>query len=904
MGKALRKSHSLTSTGLDDLCARFIINLPAEDLSSVARICFQVEEAQWFYEDFIRPTDATLPAMSLKVFCLRIFQHCPLLSRFSAESQMAAFDEFLKYKERIPVRGAIMLNQEMDSAVLVKGWKSGSSWSFPRGKINKDEDDLDCAIRELWEETGYDVRGAGHLILDDDHLGQPLDVIMREQHLRYYVFRGVPMDTVFEPKTRKEISKIQWYPLSDLPGYNVKKGKQFHTLTAKVNVSRFYMVAKFLPMLQKWIVQEKAREARRISGILPATSTNQNDLITAEEYIGDTDYAAYASEFAGQVNGSAKYHENQSNLQGTENALKALLKIQPLLEQSYGERNVGLPQSSSNALLALLKPSVEQHRPLRTPSEAIIEQPLLPDTPKLPQHQQSSPFRAPPPSFPVPSHSLQYKPEQLQHYHSWNNEFSREQHSKRYLPMQQQKMSYSSEPLQHPQPLPPQVQRAVFSSQTVQDSSGSRQVDLQDRPLSRSTYTHQSYATPTPHHQPADMTLRPTHPETQAQPTLSTSSSKLPLTQHTLSLLNAFKAQAVQVPESVDRLEQRHGEIVTSSLPYNSRTLQHMQQPTALSSAPQHATSLNANKFAGGQDHVDKLLGLFKSPPAAKAQSYNIMPTTHLVAETADLGSSSSNLLARPAMPPATKPINEALLNLFNSSKVSDNVTRDAITTNLQPAASDYSNVFDLSRGDPMSSTTQDGSRASIYDDVQGQSSSQATGFRPSAILQRSSQIHSSPYAIELSATPLQSVPMQSSSIGATSDLSFRPAILKNPSPLSYVARALPSSTTVSEVPARSRSPIRNVPFSAQNMAQKQALLSLFGSPASPGSPAFRGQNSPALTKLTHVAAPSSAPRSRVGSLAGQTTSHEQRMSSSVNNKTADQNFLLGFLGQQVAKGK
>ena len=32
--------------------------------------------------------------------------------------------------------------------VLVKGWK-GSSWSFPRGKKNKDEEDHACAIREV-----------------------------------------------------------------------------------------------------------------------------------------------------------------------------------------------------------------------------------------------------------------------------------------------------------------------------------------------------------------------------------------------------------------------------------------------------------------------------------------------------------------------------------------------------------------------------------------------------------------------------------------------------------------------------------------------------------------------------------------------------------------------------------
>ena len=97
-----------------------------------------------------------------------------------------------------------MLNEAMDQCVLVKGWKSGAKWSFPRGKINKDEKDLDCAIREVYEETGYDIKDAGLVPGEDD--AKFIEVSLREQHMRLYVFRGVPMDTYFAPRTRKEIS--------------------------------------------------------------------------------------------------------------------------------------------------------------------------------------------------------------------------------------------------------------------------------------------------------------------------------------------------------------------------------------------------------------------------------------------------------------------------------------------------------------------------------------------------------------------------------------------------------------------------------------------------------------------------------------------------------------------------
>jgi 8-oxo-dGTP pyrophosphatase MutT (NUDIX family) len=33
--------------------------------------------------------------------------------------------------------------------LLVKGWKASSGWGFPKGKINQDEPEPTCAIREV-----------------------------------------------------------------------------------------------------------------------------------------------------------------------------------------------------------------------------------------------------------------------------------------------------------------------------------------------------------------------------------------------------------------------------------------------------------------------------------------------------------------------------------------------------------------------------------------------------------------------------------------------------------------------------------------------------------------------------------------------------------------------------------
>lgn len=51
----------------------------------------------------------------------------------------------------------MLLNEDWTKVLLVKSyWKSGSSgaWGFPKGKIDQDEEKVDCAVREVLEEVG------------------------------------------------------------------------------------------------------------------------------------------------------------------------------------------------------------------------------------------------------------------------------------------------------------------------------------------------------------------------------------------------------------------------------------------------------------------------------------------------------------------------------------------------------------------------------------------------------------------------------------------------------------------------------------------------------------------------------------------------------------------------------
>ena len=228
-------ANQLVDHVLEDLLVRFVINVPDEDLSSIERVFFQVEEAQWFYSDFCRQLNPALPGMKMKRFAPAMLSKCPLLWKWGDPAD--ALSQFGKYKRSIPVRGIALMNEDLSKIVLVQGSES-LSWSFPRGKISKDESDLECAIREVREETGFDAR---------DYVNEK-DVIERNvygKNFKIFLAKGVPVDFPFEPLVRNEIAKIQWFDVKAL----AKMTKQ--------TPNKFFIVNPFLKPLNSWINKNK-----------------------------------------------------------------------------------------------------------------------------------------------------------------------------------------------------------------------------------------------------------------------------------------------------------------------------------------------------------------------------------------------------------------------------------------------------------------------------------------------------------------------------------------------------------------------------------------------------------------------------------------------------------------------
>ncbi|BCR99604.1 decapping enzyme complex catalytic subunit DCP2 [Aspergillus luchuensis] len=525
---------------LDDLCVRFIINLPREELESVERICFQVEEAQWFYEDFIRPLDPALPSLSLKAFALRIFQHCPLMSQWSHYHHITAFSEFLAYKTRVPVRGAIMLNDDMDEVVLVKGWKKGANWSFPRGKINKDEKDIDCAIREVYEETGFDVREAG--LVQDEKDVKFIEITMREQHMRLYVFRGVPQDAHFEPRTRKEISKIEWYKLSELP--TLKKSKQQDQGFAVANANKFYMVAPFMHPLKKWIAQQKRLEGKTPGGPkLPM----QNDMS-----IDEASHAVH-SFTPNQAAAEMATPSDLPELASTQDAsahLKRLLNINNLVPSGNTSPIIHAPvsgpsASKSNALLELLRTgsSRESLPQANIPEQQSMPAPLPGSVPPVsrpypamgffPGFPQQGPHVGVPPSlpsYPQPNHGpVPHLPASIA------NAMPHGQLNQRPLSA-----------------APPGPSGSVHGTFPPQQSLASH-FHKDTGSLAELAPAPQSQAAPAPYHRTGDPQFSQSGHPSQALGATVPPARNLPppkLTSHSLALLNVFKDDSTKTPKT------------------------------------------------------------------------------------------------------------------------------------------------------------------------------------------------------------------------------------------------------------------------------------------------------------------------------------------------------------------
>ncbi|NWW79317.1 DCP2 hydrolase, partial [Climacteris rufus] len=255
--------------------SRFILHIPSEERDNAIRVCFQIELAHWFYLDFYMQNAPGLPQCGIRdfakadilfitvtVFSAALFSHCPFLLP-QGEDVQKVLDEWKEYKMGVPTYGAIILDETLENVLLVQGYLAKSGWGFPKGKVNKEEAPHDCAAREVFEETGFDIKD---YICKEDYI----ELRINDQLARLYIIPGVPKNTKFNPKTRREIRNIEWFSIDKLPCH-----RSDMTPKSKLGLApnKFFMAIPFIRPLREWISRRNGGSSESDNGFSSSGST-------------------------------------------------------------------------------------------------------------------------------------------------------------------------------------------------------------------------------------------------------------------------------------------------------------------------------------------------------------------------------------------------------------------------------------------------------------------------------------------------------------------------------------------------------------------------------------------------------------------------------------------------------
>jgi len=134
-----------------------------------------------------------------------------------------AFNEYkninnkpLEKQSQIKRGGIIFLNKgdeyNQTKFIVVRGKDSGI-WSFPKGRMDENEDEEVCAIREVYEETGIKI---------DSLKGKERIKIGRNTYFIVYV-NNIEEYNEFSIKDKYEVDIVEWKSFSELKNMSCNK---------------------------------------------------------------------------------------------------------------------------------------------------------------------------------------------------------------------------------------------------------------------------------------------------------------------------------------------------------------------------------------------------------------------------------------------------------------------------------------------------------------------------------------------------------------------------------------------------------------------------------------------------------------------------------------------------------
>lgn len=116
---------------------------------------------------------------------------------------------FLKDTKRTRV---MVFDEKQENVLMVKTWISDQSWKLLGGGMNKSETPVECAIREVREECGIELK--------ETQLKHVIDTKENEKSFEYEaIYFRAKVKKDIQLKMRKiELIGLKWLPVDALPG--------------------------------------------------------------------------------------------------------------------------------------------------------------------------------------------------------------------------------------------------------------------------------------------------------------------------------------------------------------------------------------------------------------------------------------------------------------------------------------------------------------------------------------------------------------------------------------------------------------------------------------------------------------------------------------------------------------
>jgi len=124
---------------------------------------------------------------------------------FGQREDVAFPSAFRCYQDRSrKVYGSIVISSQ-NKILLVKG-RSSQKWSFPKGHMEGTETSIQCAVRELREETGISITS------------EPISY--KKYSAAGYFIYSVDQEYSPRPKDQREIEAAGWFSYEDIQRLN------------------------------------------------------------------------------------------------------------------------------------------------------------------------------------------------------------------------------------------------------------------------------------------------------------------------------------------------------------------------------------------------------------------------------------------------------------------------------------------------------------------------------------------------------------------------------------------------------------------------------------------------------------------------------------------------------------